>query len=132
MSIAVACHSFFEKLEETQAMEYNYKIGPDDLTFAEEFRRKPIGHHSPGLQRVLSAMRGAPLRDKHVVFCSKPHKEWILAELSGVQGQPMRLHTDKHFRSLAEAEWEVFKLRWKRHTGKDLERELARAGKTGR
>lgn len=109
-------------------MEYIYKIGPDDLIYAEEFRRKPIGHHSPGLQRVLSAMRGAPLRGKQVVFCSKPHREWILAELSGVQGQPMRLHNDKRFCSLAEAEWEVFKLRWKRHTGKDLDSELARAG----
>lgn len=113
-------------------MEYNYKIGPDDLVFAEEFRRRPIGHHSPGLQRVLSLFRGAPLRDKHVVFCEEPHKEWVLAELSGVQGRPMRLHPDTRFRSLAEAEWEVFKLRWKRHTGQDLERELARAGKARR
>lgn len=113
-------------------MHYNYKIRPDDLTFAEEFRRQPIGHHSPGLQRILSLFRGAPLRDKHIILCTKPHEQWMLAELAGVRGRPVRLHEDKVFRSLAEAEWEVFKLRWKRHTGKDLERELARVGKTTR
>lgn len=113
-------------------MDYNYKIRPDDLVFAEEFRSRPIGNHSPGLQRILSLFRGQPLRDKHVILCTKPHRQWMLAELSGVQGQPMRLHPEKLFRSLEEAEWEVFKLRWKRHTGKDLERELARMDRAGR
>jgi branched-chain amino acid transport system permease protein len=112
-------------------VEYTYQIQADDLVFAEEFRRQPIGHHSPGLQRILSLFRGAPLRGKHVILCTKPHRQWILGELAGSQGLAIRLHKDKVFRSLAEAEWDVFKLRWKRHTGKDLERELARACRTG-
>jgi hypothetical protein len=105
-------------------MEYNYKIRAEDLIFAEEFRRKPIGHHSPGLQRVLTRFRGAPVKDKHVLLCVKPHREWMLAQLSGVQGKPLRLHKNKRFTSIEAAEWAVFCLRWKQHTGKDLEREL--------
>ena len=105
-------------------MDYIYKIRPEDLVYAEEFRRRPIGHHSPGLQRVLSAFRGAPVKDKHFLLCVKPHKEWMLGQLSGIQGKPARLHKNKIFRSLDEAEWAVFKLRWKQHTGQDLEREL--------
>lgn len=107
-------------------MDYIYRIRNEDLEFAEEFRRKPIGHHSPGLQRVLTRFRGAPLKDKHVLLCVKPHKEWMLAQLSGVQGKPIRLHKNKRFTSLEAAEWAVFCLRWKQHTGKDLERELKR------
>src|SRR5262245_46311750 len=107
-------------------MEYIYRIRPGDLVYAEEFRRQPIGHHSPGLQRILSLFRGEPVAGKYVIFCSKPHREWLLAQVSGVHGQPVRIFKNKRFHSLAEAEWEIFKLRWRRHTGQNLERELAR------
>ena len=107
-------------------MEYIYKVQPEDLVYAEEFRQRPIGHHSPGLQRVLSLFRGAEPTDRYVIFCTTPYREWILAQVAGVQGAPIRFLRDKVFHSLEEAEWEVFKLRWKRHTGRDLERELVR------
>ena len=64
-------------------MDYIYKIGPDDLVYADEFRKKPIGHHSPGLQRVLSLFRGAEVTDRYVIFCTKPHREWMLAQVKG-------------------------------------------------
>src|SRR5215475_10624232 len=107
-------------------MEYIYKVQPEDLVYAEEFRQRPIGHHSPGLQRVLSLFRGAEPTDRYVIFCTTPYSEWILAQVAGVQGAPIRFLRDKVFHSLEEAEWEVFKLRWQRHTGRDLERELVR------
>lgn len=113
-------------------MDYNYKIQPDDLIYAAEFRRQPVGHHSPGLQRILSRFRGAPVKDKHVLLCVKPHKEWMLAQLSGVQGKPARLHKNKIFHSLDDAEWAVFKLRWRQHTSQDLERALHKLGMAGR
>ena len=106
-------------------MDYIYKIGPDDLVYADEFRKKPIGHHSPGLQRVLSLFRGAEVTDRYVIFCTKPHREWMLAQVRGTHGAPIRFFRDQIFRSLEEAEWEIFKLRWNRHTGQDLERQLA-------
>jgi hypothetical protein len=107
-------------------VEYIYRIDPQDLAFAEEFQQKPIGPHSPGLQRILSLFRGEPSKDKLAILCTRLHREWRLVRLSGVQGQPVRLVGDKVFHSVEEAEWEIFKLRWKRHSGMDLERELVR------
>lgn len=98
-----------------------YRIDPKrDRIYAEEFRRTPVGHHSPGLQRVLHAFRGEPLRDKYVLVCTKPHKEWQLARLSGERGKPVTL-VNKFYQNLEEAEWDVFQRRWKDFTGEDLE-----------
>ena len=35
-----------------------YRIKPEDAQYIEEFRKNPIGHHSPGLQRILNLFRG--------------------------------------------------------------------------
>ena len=76
-----------------------YRIDPEaDRAFAEEFRRTPVGHHSPGLQRVLHAFRGEPLCGKYVLFCTKPYTEWRLARLSGERGKPMKFE-DKFYKS---------------------------------
>ena len=37
----------------------NYRPSADDRRLIEEFKRNPIGHHSPDLQRLLNRMRGA-------------------------------------------------------------------------
>jgi hypothetical protein len=97
-----------------------YKIKAEDRQWVDEFRKQPLGPHSPNLQRVLNAMRGAPQRGKYVLVCTKPHKEWALGRLPGERGKPVELLPDQVFRSLAEAEWTVFRLRWKEHTGTDL------------
>jgi hypothetical protein len=42
-----------------------YKIDPRrDREVVDEFRQKPIGHHSPDLQRVPNTLRGGPLKGK--------------------------------------------------------------------
>ncbi len=93
-----------------------YTISADDQDVVEEFNAKPIGHHSPALQRVLNVIRGQPVRDKYVLICTKPHQEWTLGQLTGERGRPVRMLTDHVFTSVAEAEREVFRRRWKRHT----------------
>ena len=98
-----------------------YKIQPEDRIYAEEFRRNPIGHHSPGLNRILTLFRGEPVEKKDVLVCVQPHREWWLGQLSGHRGRPIRIIRDKCFRNLWDAEWEIFKRRWKKHTGEDLE-----------
>jgi hypothetical protein len=92
-----------------------------DRQLIDEFRRRPIGQHPPALQRILIKMRGAPLAGKHVLFCRHHHKEWVLAEMTGDRTRPVRLIEDRVFSSREEAEWEVFKLRWKAYTNEDLE-----------
>lgn len=99
----------------------HYKLGPADRHLVEEFRKNPIGHHSPALQRVLNVLRGQEPDGKYVLVCTRPHEEFVLAELPARRGQPVRMHHNRIFHSQEEAEWEVFKMRWEQATGETLE-----------
>ena len=96
-----------------------YKVDPDALHLAQEFKAKPVGKHSAELQKVLNLFRGEAQKEKHVLVCTEPHKLWMLGQLTGVRGEPVRL-TNHAFDKLEDAEWHVFKLRWKKYTGRDL------------
>ena len=98
-----------------------YKVGRQDQHVVDEFQQKPIGHHSPALQRVLNAFRGEPTQDKYVLICTKPHREWALGQLSGEPGRPVKVLRDQIFKRVEDAEREVFRRRWKNHTGSDLD-----------
>ncbi len=98
-----------------------YRIDPEDKRPVEEFRANPIGLHSADLQKLLNVFRGAAMEDKFVLLCTKPHEEWILAQLPGQRGGKLHVHRNRVFTSIAEAEWEIFKIRWKHHTGETLE-----------
>ncbi len=97
-----------------------YKISNSDLTYAEEFKNQTFGYHSPGLQRVLNVLRGGPLEGKLVLIVIEPYKRWALGQLTSKQGDPVKLMEDQEFTNLEQAEWAVFKMRWKLHTGKEL------------
>ena len=96
-----------------------YRITEDDLIYAAEFRDRPQGYHSPGLQRVLNLMRGGPRDGKYVLVVREPFKKWALGRLPAERGMPVEILHGHEFTNLAEAEWAVFKLRWKAHTGKE-------------
>jgi len=97
-----------------------YRIDPEkDLPFAVEFMATPIGHHSPGLQRVLHRLRGEPLAGKYVLLVVKPHRQWQLARLSGVRGAPLTT-LDCFYTDLLAAERDVFRRRWEELTGEPL------------
>lgn len=97
-----------------------FKIDPARTDLAREFKARPFGVHSADLQVVLNLMRGEAIPGKFILVCTKPHEEWTLARL---KGDPLRaqLLKDYVFKSLEEAEWVVFKLRWKKLTGRDLD-----------
>lgn len=98
-----------------------YKIDPRrDRDVVDEFRHKPIGHHSPNLQRVLNTLRGGPLKGKYVLVCTRPFEEWTLARHPGERGKPIELLPACTFTSKEAAEWAVFRMRWKDHTGEEL------------
>ena len=92
-----------------------------DRSLAEEFRRQPIGHHSPALERVLFLFRGQGMTGKFVLVEDEPFRKWRIGQLSGRRGDPVKIVSDTVFESLEEAEWEIFKRRWKLHFGEDLE-----------
>ena len=97
-----------------------YQIQPEDRAVIEEFRQNPIGNHSPRLQRVLNLFRGAPMAGKFVLVCTKPHEEWVLGQFTGKRGEPIQM-TNQVFHAIEDAEWYVFKARWKHYTGEELE-----------
>lgn len=92
-----------------------------DPRLAEEFRRDPFARHSPALQRVLHLMRGPSMNAGYVLLCTKPHREWTLGRLTGSSEEPVELANERVFTSLADAEWHVFKLRWRALTGESLD-----------
>jgi hypothetical protein len=98
-----------------------YRIDPEqDRIHIEEFRRNPIGRHSPGLQRVLNAMRYDPSGRQVILVCRKPFAEWVLGEMPPERHKPLRIEEEPVFTSREEAEWEMFRRRWKAHTGENL------------
>ena len=98
-----------------------YRIDPRrDREGVDEFRQNPIGQHSPNLQRVLNTLRGGPLKGKYVLVCTRPFEEWVLARHPGERGRPVELMHEHRLSSREEAEWAVFRLRWKEHTGEEL------------
>lgn len=101
-----------------------YRITNDDLRHAAEFRANPLGIAGPGLQRVLNLLRGGPKSGKYVLVVKEPYQRWVLGRLPAARGQSVEIMDDWEFTNLAEAEWEVFKLRWKASTGQDLEEAL--------
>ena len=98
-----------------------YKIKPQaDREHIDEFRRNPIGPHSPNLQRILNTLRGGPLAGKYVLVCTRPFEEYVLARHPGERGKPVELLREHRFPTREAAEWFVFCQRWKAHTGEDI------------
>lgn len=98
-----------------------YKIDPAiDRAYIDEFRRRPIGAHSPGLQRLLNIMRHDPSGRQVVLVCRKPFAEWVLGLMPPDRAEPIAVEDSAVFTNIEEAEWEVFRRRWRAITGEDI------------
>ncbi len=98
-----------------------YKLDPDqDRPLIEEFRKRPIGPHSPGLMRVLNVMRHDPSGNQVILVCRKPFAEWVLGTMPPDRSDPLVLESGRVFTSREEAEWEVFRRRWRTLTGESI------------
>lgn len=96
-----------------------HQISESDRKWIEVFKKKPIGIHPPELMRLLNRLRGEAIEGKFVLVIDRPYEEWVVAELQG-RGKPLKYHNIR-VSSREEGEWEIFKLRWHRHTGEVLE-----------
>jgi hypothetical protein len=85
----------------------------------EEFKRKPYGHHSADLHRLLDLMRWGYMRGKTLIVCTVPHKEWHLGKLGPRRGTKVEIDRSRTFHDHDEAVWACFRARWKEMTGKD-------------
>jgi len=97
-----------------------YVIDPERIDLAREFKGCIYGRHSGELQRVLNRMRGGANAGRYVIVCTKRHREWTLARMGERPGHPLVPVPGYVFHSDEEAEWTVFKLRWRELTGRDL------------
>jgi hypothetical protein len=98
-----------------------YRIDPDrDRAYIEEFRKEPVGRHSPGLQRILNTMRFDPAGRQVILVCRKPFAEWVIGEMPASRDDPLTVEDEPVFTSREEAEWEVFRRRWRRLTGESI------------
>jgi hypothetical protein len=95
------------------------RIDPARIDLAREFRARPFGRHSVELQQILHLMRAGPITSRHFLFMTRPHEEWTLARMSDSLPLGYTL-VGPAFRDLAEAEWHVFKLRWRELSGAEL------------
>lgn len=102
----------------------HWPIDPTRLDLVEEFRRAPRGPHGEELQKLLHRLRWAGDFEagagRYVLVVRTPGKEWQLGRLPRERGKPIEVMGNRLFTSIAEAEWEVFKLRWEALTGKKL------------
>jgi hypothetical protein len=105
--------------------EQMYEIDGTRADLAREFLEKPYGIHSPELKAALDVLRLVHPNGKLILICTKPNREWSLAELAG---DPVRakLLPGMVFNDLANAERAVFKMRWRLVTGVDLDASPAR------
>ena len=99
-------------------MMTRYKVSDEDRKWIETFKDCPVGIHPPELIRLLNRLRGEAIEGKYCLVIDKAHHEWTVAEMQG-RGKPVKL-LDIRVRTRAEGEWEIFKLRWQRHTGESL------------
>lgn len=98
-----------------------YHIDLDqDRQYIEEFRRHPIGAHSPGLMRVLITMRNDPTGNQVILVCLKPFEKWVLGTMPPDRCEPILIESAPVFTSREAAEWEVFRRRWRLLTGEDI------------
>lgn len=86
---------------------------------AHEFRAQPHGRHSAELQRVLNRMRAEPFPGRYVLVQEVRGLPYRLARLGSTPADPLS-YTGDTFARLEDAEWAVFKLRWRSLFGHDL------------
>ena len=96
-----------------------FRVDPSRLDLAREFKANIYGRHSGDLQRILNLFRSEPQKGQYVLIREGKGGPWALAQYDpspGVLPQPV----GPVFATVEEAEWAVFKLRWKKFTGQDL------------
>lgn len=95
------------------------KLCQDVARLAQEFRANPYGRHSAELQRILNRMRNTPFAGRLVLVQEERDTPYRLAQLGATSADPI-VYTGDIFATMEEAEWAVFKLRWRNLFGSDL------------
>ncbi|MCP5152906.1 MAG: N,N-dimethylformamidase [Ectothiorhodospiraceae bacterium] len=92
-------------------------IDPSRLDLAREFKRNPLGPHSPDLQKLLKLLRWEPISGRFLVVQPERDGPWYLARTTGPKGHPLEIFRARGYADLASAWWAVFRARFEQHTG---------------
>jgi hypothetical protein len=98
----------------------HFEIDPARVDLAAEFRRAPRGPHSDALQRVLHRMRWQAPGGRYALVAIDPGRRWMLARIPDRRDAPIETFPNTVFTDTAEAEWMIFRLRWRELTGRTL------------
>ena len=91
------------------------EIKADDAQLLRQFRTTNTHTRPLELNRVLNRLRIEPLEGKHVIVCTVLYKEWAIGVLGARRGDPITI-LEGRFSSLAQAQWQMLKIRWSIHT----------------
>jgi N,N-dimethylformamidase len=95
-----------------------YRFDKSRIDLAREFKARPYGEHSPDLQYLLHLMRMPSDKPFHALFMTEQDRRWTVALVEPGLRSPPRL-TNMVFDKLEDAEWYVFRERWKALAGED-------------
>ena len=100
---------YYRRFHKRLREELKQLITPDLI---EEHRRKPLGRHSDGLNRVLNYFRRGEMPDKYAIMRQPTaFNHYTIVALSGERGAPPRIVDDRVYESIEEAYHAVFLLR---------------------
>lgn len=96
------------------------RVDPDRLDLVEEFRSCPCGPYGEELRQLLWNMRAQTPVGRYVLARTAP-SGWRVLHLIGGRRRPRgELVPGPTLTTIEDAEWEIFRLRWRDHTGHDL------------
>jgi hypothetical protein len=95
-------------------------IDGDRLDLVEEFRVKPLGPHGEELRRLLWNLRAQTPAGRYVLSRMESGG-WRALHLIGGRRRPRaEIVPEPEYESFEDAEWAIFRLRWRDHTGQAL------------
>lgn len=98
-----------------------HKIDPTRTDLARQFRDNPFGPHGQELQKVLKLLRWDAFDNRIIAIQIERGGPWTLARATGRKGTPLVVYEGAEFPTLAEAQWAIFRARWREHTGQALD-----------
>jgi hypothetical protein len=85
----------------------------------EEFKKIPIGRHSPDLQKLLLRLRWGNARGRSIIVCTVIDRQWRLGRMGKRRGEPVEIDWNRAFDRYEDAVWACFRERWREVTGQE-------------
>lgn len=96
-----------------------FKIDRSRADLAAAYKENPLNPYpSAELQKVLQRLRWGNVRNRAIIVCTVPEKEWRLGHLGQRRGTPVTME-DTAFHRYEDALWACFRARWHEVSGEE-------------